>query len=171
MFVKKVLVSALFAAGMIGAVATPLPSVAAVDINLNFGPPAARYEAVPEPRRGYVWSPGYWQWSSNRSRHYWVAGSWQRARPGYAYHAPTWVERDGRWHHTASRWDRDGDGIPNNRDRTPDGVNPTRGDRDGDGIPNRRDPTPDGVVARPRDRDGDGVPDSRDNFPNNPNRR
>lgn len=34
-----------------------------------------------------------------------------------------------------SRWDRDGDGIPNRYDR----WNNLRHDRDGDGIPNRRD--------------------------------
>ena len=39
---------------------------------------------------------------------------------------------------------------------------PTRWDRDGDGIPNRRDP-----VYNPRwDRDGDGVPNWRDRRPN-----
>ena len=80
MFMKKVLVSALFAAGMIGAVATPLPSVAAVDIQLNFGPPAARYEVVPASRRGYVWAPGHWQWNANRNRHIWTVGYWERAR-------------------------------------------------------------------------------------------
>jgi len=169
MFMKKVLISALFVAGMIGAVATPLSSVGAAGIQLNYGPPADRYEAVPAPRRGYVWAPGHWQWNGNRTRHVWVAGNWQRARPGYAYHAPAWVERDGRWHYTASRWDRDGDGIPNNRDRTPDGANRSS-DRDRDGIPNNRDRTPDGV-SRPRDSDRDGVPDRRDAYPNNPNYR
>lgn len=43
-----------------------------------------------------------------------------------------------------TRWDRDGDGIPNRWDRI---YNP-RWDVDGDGIPNRHD----------RDRDGDGIP-------------
>lgn len=37
-----------------------------------------------------------------------------------------------------TRWDRDGDGIPNHRDRL---YNP-RWDRDGDGIPNRHDRHP-----------------------------
>ena len=169
MFMKKVLVSALFAMGMVGSVATPLSSVAAADIYLNFGPPAARYERVPEPRNGYVWAPGHWQWNGNRNNHVWVAGAWQRTRPGYAYHAPQWVERNGRWHYQVSRWDRDGDGIRNNRDSTPDGAG-SRKDRDGDGIPNNRDRTPDGA-NRPRDRDRDGVPDNRDNWPNNPNYR
>ena len=168
MFMKKVLVSALFAAGMIGAVATPLSSVAAVEIQLNFGPPANRYEAVPAPRRGYVWAPGHWQWNAKRHRHFWTAGYWERSRPGYAFQRPQWVERDGRWHYQARRWDSDGDGIPNRRDPTPYGANRPR-DSDRDGIPDRRDPTPYGGI-RPGDRDGDGVPDRRDASPNNPNR-
>lgn len=47
MMMKKVLVSALFAAGMLGAIATPLPGLAAVDVYVNIGPPAERYERVP----------------------------------------------------------------------------------------------------------------------------
>lgn len=149
MFVKKVLISALFAAGMIGAMATPLPSEAAsnVVIQVDRAPPQPRREAVPKPRRGYVWAPGHWRWNKSRNRHVWVAGTWVKARPGYAYRAPEWVERDGRWHYQGSRWDRDGDGIAN-----------------------RRDPTPDGV-RRPRDTDRDGVADRRDAAPTNPNRR
>lgn len=41
-------------------------------------------------------------------------------------------------YHRASRWDVDGDGIPNRHDRV---YNP-RWDRDGDGIPNRYDRHP-----------------------------
>jgi hypothetical protein len=130
MFVKKVLVSAVLAAGMIGAAVTPLSSVAEVSIELNFGPPAVRYEAVPAARSGYVWSPGHWQYNGNT--HVWAAGNWQTARTGYVYYAPRWVERSGRWSYQPSRWDRDGDGIPNRRDA----------DRDGDGVPNRRDAAP-----------------------------
>jgi len=141
MYTKKVLVSVLFAAGMLGAVATPLQSVAAVDIQLNFGPPADRYEAVPAPRRGYVWAPGHWRWNADRNRHRWTAGSWERARPGYVFQRPQWVERDGNWHYQARRWDNDGDGIPNNRDATPNGG-VRRGDRDSDGVPDRLDRQP-----------------------------
>jgi len=78
MFTKKILVSALCAMGMIGAVTTPLTSVAQVGIQLNFGPPPPRYEVIPEPRSGYVWSGGHWQWSGNR--HVWIAGNWQAER-------------------------------------------------------------------------------------------
>ena len=164
MFTKKLLVSALLAAGMLGAAAIPVTPVAAADIIVRTAPPEPRYERTPAPRRGYVWSPGYHRW--NGKRYVWVAGSWQRDRPGYAYRAPGWVERDGRWHYQPSRWDRDGDGIPNRRDATPDGRRDR--DRDNDGIPNRQDPTPDG---RRSDRDRDGVPDRADNYPNTPKYR
>lgn len=66
-----------------------------------------------------------------------------------------------------TRWDRDGDGIPNHRDRF---YNP-RWDVDGDGIPNRRDRH----YNPPRygggyDRDHDGIPNHRDPYPNHPDR-
>ena len=124
MLMKKVLVSALLAAGTIGAVVAPLASLAQVEIYLNYGPPAPRYEVIPAPREGYVWSGGHWQWQGNR--HIWIAGNWQAARPGYTYYEPQWVEREGRrgWNYRASRWDRDGDGVPNRQDRRPN--DPTR---------------------------------------------
>ena len=120
MSMKKVLVSALFAAGTIAAVATPLSSVA--QIYLNIGPPVVRYEAVPEPRSGYVWSGGHWQ--HDGSQYVWSSGDWHASRPGYVYNQPRWVEREGRWNYQGSRWDRDGDGVPNRSDRRPD--DPTR---------------------------------------------
>jgi len=115
----------------------PAPSTAApVSVFVDIGPPAVRYEEAPAARRGYDWTPGYWNWNANRNRHHWVAGSWVRSRPGYVYAQPNWIERDGRWHQQRGAWargDRDHDGIRNNRDR----------DRDGDGVPNRRDNAPD----------------------------
>ena len=104
MFTKKVLISALFAAGMIGAVATPLPSVADVEVFLNVGPPAAQFERAPEPRQGYVWSPGYYDYQNNN--HVWVSGESLREREGYSYQPNRWVERDGRWNLERGRWDR-----------------------------------------------------------------
>lgn len=126
MFTKKVLVSALFAAGMLGAAATPQTSIAAIDVYVNVAPPAERYERVPEARRGYVWSPGYWDY--RRDKHVWVKGSSVRERNGFAYEPNRWVERDGRWNLERSRWnksrrDNDGDGVPNNRDSRPNDPN------------------------------------------------
>src|SRR6185369_2639427 len=121
MFTKKILVSALLAAGTIGAVATPLSSMAQAVIYLNVPPPAVRYEVTPAPRSGYVWSNGYWRYSGNQ--HVWTEGTSPAERPGHTYSQPRWDENNGRWNYQASRWDRDGDGVPNNRDRSPNNPN------------------------------------------------
>jgi hypothetical protein len=130
MSTKTIFVAAVVA-GLVGVV--PLP--AAADIYVNLAPPAPRHEVVPGPRAGYVWVPGHWQWSANNHRYYWTAGYWERNRPGYVFRGPEWVQRDGRWHYQARRWDydhygyrprdRDGDGIPDHRDDRP--HDPTRG--------------------------------------------
>ncbi|MEP7056640.1 MAG: excalibur calcium-binding domain-containing protein [Caldimonas sp.] len=59
-------------------------------------------------------------------------------QPVYAqpvYGAPAPIYRGEHRYQRPTRWDRDGDGIPNRYDRV---YNPRR-DRDGDGIPNRYD--------------------------------
>jgi hypothetical protein len=127
----------------------PLPAAAAdVGIYLDVAPPAARYEVVPAPRRGYVWVPGFWDY---RGRHHvWAKGHWERERPGMYWHPSRWEQRDGRYYLERGRWDRER--FVDNRGR---------GDRDRDGVPNRVD----------RDKDGDGVPNRVDRAPNNPNRQ
>jgi hypothetical protein len=128
--IKRVLLATAVAAAL-GASA---PASSAVDIHVQVAPPAPRYEAVPAPRRGWVWVPGYWDWRGHR--YAWVQGQWVRERPGYVYHGPRWTERGGRWHMDRGHWgrrDRDRDGVPNRFDR----------DRDGDGVPNRFDDRPD----------------------------
>ena len=86
-----------------------------------------------------------------------------RPLPVYVYPAPVYTPVYPSYHGVApyhraprhhgyyrepTRWDRDGDGIPNRHDRL---YNP-RWDVDGDGVPNRHD----------RDRDGDGIPNWHD---------
>lgn len=71
----------------------------------------------------------------------WVQGHFLRARAGYYYNQPQWVQHGDRWAYRGGSW--------------------SRGDRDHDGIPNRHD----------RDRDGDGVSNRYDRAPDNPYRR
>jgi hypothetical protein len=67
--------------------------------------------------------------------------------------APVYQQRG---YHQPTRWDRDGDGIPNRHDRL---YNPAW-DRDGDGIPNRYDHRD----QRHFDRDGDGIANRYDRY-------
>ena len=128
MFIRKTLVSVLFAAGTLGVVAlsatyaTSSEASTPAGISVRIAPPPLRHEIIPVPRRGYVWVPGYWNWRGNR--HVWVAGSWVRERRGYIYQPHRWEQRGDRWYFNRGRWDRDGDGIPDHRDRHPN--NPYR---------------------------------------------
>lgn len=163
---RKLILGVLLAATLGGA-AVPAMARTNVDLIVNFGPPAPRYEHV-VPRHGHVWSPGYWNWHSNR--YVWVGGYWTRERPGYYWDSPRWVQSSHGWHFHQGRWnegrrhyshDRDRDGIPNYRDRYPN-------DRDNDGIPDYRDRTPNGRhhgASHYRDSDRDGIPNYRDRRP------
>ena len=162
---KRTLLSALILATLGG-----YGKLAVADVVVRVAPPPMRSEVVPSPRRGYVWSPGHWEW--RRQQHVWVGGNWLRDRPGYRYRSPSWAERDGRWAMQNGGWvrggrDRNGDGYrdaPRGRDRNGDGYRdaPRGQDRDGNGL---RD------LPRRRDNDGDGVPNRQDARPNNPNLR
>ncbi len=154
---KTAWISGLALAAALGSFSTSSSAVNA-QIAINVGPPALRQEIRPAPRRGMVWSPGYWDWQGRR--HVWVQGHWIRERAGYHWVQPDWVAHDGRWVLVQGHWangrgggraDRDHDGIPDRFDR----------DRDNDGVRNRND----------RDRDGDGVPNRLDRRPDNPRRQ
>ena len=104
----------LFLCAVIAASAAAMPAAAEISINLNFGPPATRYEAVPAPRSGYVWAPGYWRWQNER--HVWTTGHWIEERPGSRWVADRWEPREGRHYYSPGHWetaaarDHDGDG-------------------------------------------------------------
>ena len=77
-------------------------AVAAPYVDVHVGPPPPRHEAVPAPRAGYVWAPGYWDWRGHR--HVWVNGHWERARHGYVYHEPRWEQDGDRWRLYRGAW-------------------------------------------------------------------
>jgi len=117
---RKSLVAVLCTAAL-GSVVVPSLASADVGVYFNTAPPQVRYEAVPAPRSGYVWSSGYW--NARGKKHVWQAGHWERQRSGHYYAQPTWTQHDNRWQLERGRWnkgDRDGDGVPNAVDRAPD---------------------------------------------------
>lgn len=97
-------------------------------IVVHKAPPAPRHERIPAARKGFAWAPGYWNW--NGRRHEWVAGHWEKVRPGHAYQRAQWVHERNGWrldrggwhqgrHQVAARRDHDGDGVPNRYDARP----------------------------------------------------
>jgi hypothetical protein len=100
-------------------------------------PPPPRYEPVPYPRHGHIWSPGHWQWVGRRFE--WIPGFWIAERPGFAYAPHAWVQRDGHWILEEPRWTRHDHDHDHDHDHERDHDH----DRDHDGIPNRYDRHPD----------------------------
>lgn len=88
---------------------TPAAAQASMNIGVTIGspPPAPVYEAVPAPRPGYVWAPGYWRWDGGR--HVWSPGYWMAERRGYHWVPDRWAHVDHGWHHERGHWDNDRD--------------------------------------------------------------
>lgn len=97
---------ALALAGAIAGASFAPTAFAAVDVYVNVAPPEDRVEVVPvQPRRGYAWAPGYWEW---RGRHHvWVPGHWVRARVGYHWYRDRWDRYGDRWVFYRGHWERD----------------------------------------------------------------
>lgn len=109
---SALILSATLALASAGLVATPAAQAApqvsvGVGVGIGVAPPRPRFERVPPPRMGYVWAPGYWQWSPRMRRHVWVGGRWMRVRPGYHYMPARWQQGPrGHWHFNAGYWAR-----------------------------------------------------------------
>jgi len=100
---RKSLVIALCAASL-SSIAIPTTASADAGIYLSIAPPPIRYEAVPQARDGYLWSPGYW--NAKQNRHVWQAGHWERDRAGYRYAQPTWTQHENKWQLERGHWNK-----------------------------------------------------------------
>ncbi len=87
-----------------GTVAAPQIASAGIAIDVDVAPPPVRVEVVPEPRVGFVWAPGYWEWRDHA--HVWVPGHYIRERRGYHWVPAHWDQRGARWHHEPGHWER-----------------------------------------------------------------
>jgi len=102
---KKLAIVSVALAGVLAAASVEARGRDDVQLSVTIGSPLWAVQPVPVYRPGFV-TPSYGHGYARRD----------------SYREPT-------------RWDRDGDGIPNRYDRV---YNP-RWDRDGDGVPNRYD--------------------------------
>jgi YXWGXW repeat-containing protein len=87
---------------MVGMLALPAPSSAAVSIGISVGiapPPLPIYEQPLIPGPGYFWTPGYWAYGP--LGYYWVPGTWVLPPTvGFLWTPPWWGWGDGGylWH-------------------------------------------------------------------------
>jgi hypothetical protein len=98
--------NALFLGLCLAASAMTVPTIssAGVVVDIDVAPPPVRIETVPPARVGYVWAPGYWQWSGHE--HVWVGGRWIGERRGYHWVPDRWDQHGAHWHHYEGHWER-----------------------------------------------------------------
>jgi hypothetical protein len=95
----------LLAAVLAGSLALPLAAYA-VDIYVDVAPPAPRYEQLPA-REGYIVTPGYYNYDTDRREHIWVKGDYQAQRRGEHWVAHEWRQENGRYRFNEGRWEKD----------------------------------------------------------------
>ena len=68
-------------------------------------PPLPVYDQPPIPGDGYVWTPGYWDWSDDDDDYYWVPGAWvEPPEPGVYWTPGYWRYYDGRYLYSDGYW-------------------------------------------------------------------
>jgi len=68
-------------------------------------PPLPAYDQPPIPGAGYVWTPGYWDWSNDSDDYYWVPGTWvEPPSSGYLWTPGYWRFYNGRYLFSDGYW-------------------------------------------------------------------
>ncbi len=75
----------------------------ATDVVSDVAPPPPRAERV-APREGYVWTPGYWEWSGRAYR--WTSGGYVYERRGARWVAADWQADGEHWRFVPGHWER-----------------------------------------------------------------
>jgi hypothetical protein len=89
---------------LVAMMATAVPAIAQIRINVNVAPPVAVHEAVvAAPSPGVVWVPGYYLYSG--SKYVWTPGHWQAPpAPQQVWVAPRYVHSGDHYVYYPGRW-------------------------------------------------------------------
>ena len=71
-------------------------------------PPLPEYDQPAIPGPGYMWTPGYWDWSDSADDYYWTPGSWiEPPAPGLFWTPGYWRYNDGAYLFSDGYWGPD----------------------------------------------------------------
>ena len=101
---KRVRTTLLIMLSLAASGMTPILALAEPEINVDVAPPPAKAEGVPAPRSGYIWAPGYWDWSGHS--YSWVSGNFVIERRNARWVADRWEAVGSQWHHVRGHWER-----------------------------------------------------------------
>ena len=87
-----------------GAFLSPRFASAGADIVVDTLPPGPRAEHEPPHRDGYVWAPGYWEWTGHFF--HWVSGTWVVERRRSHWVADHWDQIGSQWQYVRGHWEQ-----------------------------------------------------------------
>jgi|SRR5277367_2287785 len=95
---------ALLIAACLGAGAAGSAGSAFAGPDADVAPPPMREERAPVARDGYVWAPGYWEWTGHS--YSWVAGRFLFEHRGAHWVPDRWDQAGSHWQHVNGHWER-----------------------------------------------------------------
>jgi hypothetical protein len=104
MNIRLIAGTTLVAAGVLG-MAT-LGQAAAPDVEITIAPPADRVEVVPEPRKGFVYERGHYEYDGHAYQ--WKEGRFLQERQGHVYTPYALEHRGDKYYYRPGHWDDDG---------------------------------------------------------------
>jgi hypothetical protein len=97
---KGLFIMLCLSAGEMGTLAV---ASAGAGVETDVAPPPARDERAPAPRDGYVWAPGYWEWSGHA--YTWVSGRYIFERRAAHWVPDRWDQVGTHWQHVNGHWE------------------------------------------------------------------
>jgi hypothetical protein len=73
-------------------------------------PPPPPKEERNEPRAGFVWVAGQWDWRGGK--YDWTPGHWERERAGKHWRPTRWEQHEGKWTQVVGDWEDEGAAVP-----------------------------------------------------------
>ena len=106
MKIRKTIGGAVLALGVMGATTLAAAASSTGEIELTLPPPPARYEVVPQPRAGYIYQPGHYEWDGRA--YVWREGLFIEKREGHVYTPYGLEHRGDMWYYRRGHWDDQG---------------------------------------------------------------
>ena len=86
-----------------------------VELEIGTAPPPPRVEVVPEPREGFIYERGHYEWDGQR--YVWVEGKFIEKREDHKWRPYVLEPRGEKWHFRAGHWDDDRPIAPSREER------------------------------------------------------
>ena len=106
MNIRKTIVSTALALGLASTATLAAAASSSGEIEIQIPPPPDRVVVVPEPREGFIYERGHYDWDGKR--YVWRDGEFIHKREGHVYTPYALEHRGEHWYYRRGHWDDEG---------------------------------------------------------------